>query len=148
MVVTSSANAAVVEEPAPRNASPKRTARASAAGACPPNQMGGCGRCTGLGWNARSATSRKRPRKVMRSSSDQASFIRSSPSVKREMKVCLSTPNAAKFRAPPPGATPTSRRPWLRRSTAVTAAANCSGSCCEATSTATPRRKRVVQAAA
>ncbi|SHW77742.1 Uncharacterised protein [Mycobacteroides abscessus subsp. abscessus] len=50
----------------------------------------------------------------MRSSSDQASFIRSSPSVKCAMKVRLSTPNAAKFRAPPPGATPTSRRPMAQ----------------------------------
>ena len=42
------------------------------------------------------------------------------PSVKYEMKVSLSTPKAANWRAPPPGATPMSSRPWLSRSTAVT----------------------------
>ena len=53
-----------------------------------------------------------------------------------------------KFRKPPPDEIPSSTRPWLSRSTAVTAAARWSGSCKELTTTATPSRSRSVQAAA
>ncbi len=64
------------------------------------------------------------------------------------MKVEESTPKAGNCRKPPPGATPTSRRPWLSRSTAVIAEASCSGSCSEVTRTATPNLSVVVTAAA
>jgi hypothetical protein len=68
--------------------------------------------------------------------------------VKRATNVLRSTPNDAKSRKPPPGDTPTSSRPWLSRSTAVTAEASCSGSCNELTRTATPSLRHSVQAAA
>ena len=60
------------------------------------------------------------------------------PSPRRRRRTC---------EQPPPDATPMSSRPWLSRSTAVTAEANWSGSCSDVTNTATPRRSRSVQAA-
>jgi Beta-lactamase len=68
--------------------------------------------------------------------------------VNQATKVSRSTPNAEKLRKPPPGEIRSSTRPWLSRSTAVTAAASWSGSCKELTTTATPSRSRSVQAAA
>lgn len=145
--VTAWAKSAVVDDPAPRNASPWRTALASAVGARPPNQIGGCGRCTGLGAMGRSSTSRNRPWNFTRGLSDHAAFIRARPSVKYRTWVATSTPKAANLREPPPAAIPRSRRPWLSRSTAVTAEASCNGSCSEVTRTPTPSRSRAVQAA-
>jgi hypothetical protein len=101
-----------------------------------------------LGWIGSPPTSRKRPWNVTVGSSDHAAFISSNPSVKLLMNVDFSTPNAENLRKPPPGATPRSSRPWLRRSTAVTVDANCSGSCNDVINTATPSRSRVVHAAA
>jgi hypothetical protein len=58
--------------------------------------------------------------------------------VNRATNVSRSAPNAEKFRKPPPGEIPSSTRPWLSRSTAVTAAASWSGSCKELTHNCNP----------
>ena len=137
----------MVDDPAPKNPSPRRTARRSASGCPPASQIGGCGDWTGLGSIAPSATCQKRPSKSIRGSVQQAR-ISASPSVNRPTNVAGSTSNAAKARYRPPLPRPTSIRPRLSWSRVAMLLARWSGLWRVETSTAQPRRMRSEQAAA
>ena len=145
--MTCPANVAVGVEPAPKNPSPSRTARRSAAGPLAPIQTGGCGFWAGLGSIAAPCSCQNSPSKVTRGSVHSA-FISSRPSVNRATYRCGSTPNAANGRPGPPVPTPISVRPWLSWSSVLRLLARCTGLYRVDTNTTQPSRSRSVHAAA
>ncbi len=129
------------------NPSAWATARRSAAGCDPPNQIGGPPAWTGLGDTATPRSWKKRPSRSTVSSL-HTRRITVSPSLNLATKLVRSTPNASNLRNPPPVPRPISSRPLLRWSTEAIDLARCSGLVSELTSTAQPRRIRSVHAAA
>ena len=75
-------NFAVGVDPAPKKPLPSRTARRSAVGPFPPNQIGGWGFWTGLGSITASLSCQNSPSKLTRESVHSV-FISARPSVNR-----------------------------------------------------------------
>ena len=145
--MTCSANLAVEVDPAPKNPSPRRTARRSAGSLAAPNQSGGYGFWNGLGSIAASWSCQNSPSKVTPGCVHSA-FISAIPSVNRATYRPGSTPKAAKGRPGPPVPTPISIRPRLSWSSVLRLLARCTGLYSVDTNTTQPSRSRSVQAAA
>src|SRR5215468_7535063 len=146
-IATCAAKAAVVDDPAPKNPSPSRTARRSAVSPDAPNHSGGYGFCTGFGSIGAFLTCQNSPSRVTEGCVHSA-FIRASPSVNRATYREPSTPNAPNGRPGPPVPTPISSRPPLSWSSVARLLARCTGLCRVVTNTVQPSRSADVHAAA
>lgn len=144
---TCAANAAVGDDPAPKNPSHSRTPRRTADSADPPNHSLGPGFWNGLGSIDASLSWKNSPSKVTDGSVHSA-FISARPSVNRARYRSGLSPNAANGRCGPPDPTPTSTRPADNWSSEASAFARCTGECRVVTKTVQPSRSVLVQAAA
>ncbi len=144
---TCEANAAVVDDPAPKNPSHSRTPRRTAASAAPPNHSRGYGFWNGFGSICAPESWKNSPSNVT-DGDVHSSFISASPSVNRATYRSPENPNAANGRRGPPDPTPTSTRPPDIWSSEAIALARCTGLCRVVTKTVHPSRSDVVHAAA